>query len=279
MKKEKFLELFSKEVEKDAQKLYNYFETANKYEINICTEEFYTPNFWKELGEKIGSIKIKTHGLTDISERRQILFISDESQNLEFSYKILEIKNLSKFKEQEHKDYLGSILGLNIKRELLGDIMVLEDKAYTIVSDKISDYLISNLDQIGKSPCEVKIVDNILEIPSTEFKEVVIRVSSERLDSIVSELINISRTSVVSGIESGNIMLNYAIQKRKDKYISISDVITIRKHGKYIFSEDLGIANPELANELQQDKLNKRWVDAQGGIDYLVSGKNRETEL
>ena len=32
MKKEKFLELFSKEVEKDAQKLYNYFETANKYE-------------------------------------------------------------------------------------------------------------------------------------------------------------------------------------------------------------------------------------------------------
>lgn len=241
MKKEKFLELFSKEVEKDAQKLYNYFETANKYEINICTEEFYTPNFWKELGEKIGSIKIKTHGLTDISERRQILFISDESQNLEFSYKILEIKNLSKFKEQEHKDYLGSILGLNIKRELLGDIMVLEDKAYTIVSDKISDYLISNLDQIGKSPCEVKIVDNILEIPSTEFKEVVIRVSSERLDSIVSELINISRTSVVSGIESGNIMLNYAIQKRKDKYISISDVITIRKHGKYIFSEDLGV--------------------------------------
>ena len=58
MKKEKFLELFSKEAEKEAQKLYNYFETAEKYEINICTEEFYTPNFWKELGEKIGSIKI-----------------------------------------------------------------------------------------------------------------------------------------------------------------------------------------------------------------------------
>ena len=35
MKKEKFLELFSKEAEKEAQKLYNYFETAEKYEINI----------------------------------------------------------------------------------------------------------------------------------------------------------------------------------------------------------------------------------------------------
>ena len=239
-KKEKFLELFSKEAEKEAQKLYNYFETAEKYEINICTEEFYTPNFWKELGEKIGSIKIKTHGLSDISERRQILFIADENQSLEFSYKILEIKNLSKFKEQEHKDYLGSILGLNIKRELLGDIMVLEDKAYIIVSDKISEYLVNNLNQIGKSPCEVKITDEISDIPTTEFKEIIIRVSSERLDSVVAELINISRTSVVSGIESGNIMLNYTVQKRKDKALNISDVITIRKHGKYIFAEDLG---------------------------------------
>ena len=240
MKKEKFLELFSKEAEKEAQKLYNYFETAEKYEINICTEEFYTPNFWKELGEKIGSIKIKTHGLSDISERRQILFIADENQSLEFSYKILEIKNLSKFKEQEHKDYLGSILGLNIKRELLGDIMVLEDKAYIIVSDKISEYLVNNLNQIGKSPCEVKITDEISDIPTTEFKEIIIRVSSERLDSVVAELINISRTSVVSGIESGNIMLNYTVQKRKDKALNISDVITIRKYGKYIFAEDLG---------------------------------------
>ena len=45
----------------------------------------------------------------------------------------------------------------------------------------------------------------------------------------------------------------------------------LRHRLNVIFSEDLGIANPELANELQQDKLNKRWVDAQGGIDYLVS--------
>ena len=96
------------------------------------------------------------------------------------------------------------------------------------------------MNQIGKSPCEVKITDEISDIPTTEFKEIIIRVSSERLDSVVAELINISRTSVVSGIESGNIMLNYTVQKRKDKALNISDVITIRKHGKYIFAEDLG---------------------------------------
>ena len=74
MKKEKFLELFPKDAVNEARKLYNYFETAEKYEINIFTEEFYTPNFWKKLGAKIEGISIKTCGLTEISERRQILF-------------------------------------------------------------------------------------------------------------------------------------------------------------------------------------------------------------
>lgn len=241
MNKEKFLELFPKDMEKEAQKLYNYFETADKYEINIFTEEFYTPNFWKILGDKIKGMKIKTHGLLETSERKQILFMKYDSDDIEFPCKILEINNLSKFKKQEHKDYLGSILGLNIKRELLGDILVLENKAYVIVSEKISEYLVNNLEQIGNTPCRINIVEYIEETTVTEFQEMLIRVSSERLDSAVSELIKVSRSVAVDGIESGNIMLNYSVQKRKDKTLNISDVITIRQHGKFIFSEDLGL--------------------------------------
>ena len=79
------------------------------------------------------------------------------------------------------------------------------------------------------------------ELGKTEFQEIIIRVSSERLDSIVSELVNISRNSASEAIESGNIMLNYVTQKRKDKNVDISDIITIRQHGKFIFAENLGM--------------------------------------
>ena len=236
MKKEKFLELFPKDAVNEARKLYNYFETAEKYEINIFTEEFYTPNFWKRLGVKIGGMNVKTCGLTEVSERRQILFENYEDKEAEYPNKILNIKNLSKFKKQEHKDYLGSLLGLNIKRELLGDILVYENGAYVIVSEKISDFLLNNLVQIGRTPCEVSVTDDMKELPETEFQEIIIRVNSERLDSIVSELVNISRGSASEAVESGNIMLNYVVQKRKDKNVDISDIITIRQHGKFIFS-------------------------------------------
>ena len=242
MVKEKFLELFSKDMQKDAQKLYNYFETAEKYDINIFTEEFYTPNFWKVLGDRISGVSVKTHGISEFSERRQILFIKDDSFDLQFPNIILEIKNLSKFKDQEHKDYLGSILGLNIKRELLGDIIVLEDRAYVIVTEKICEYLINNLKQIGRSPCEVNVIDDLNIIPEVEFQEEIIRVSSKRLDSVVSELMKVSRSLAVEGIEKGSVMLNYTVQKQKDKSINITDIITIRQYGKFIFSEDLGFS-------------------------------------
>ena len=186
-------------------------------------------------------MNVKTCGLTEISERRQILFENYEDNEVKYPNKILNIKNLSKFKKQEHKDYLGSILGLNIKRELLGDILVYENGAYVIVSEKISDYLLNNLEQIGRTPCEVSVTDDMKELPEIEFQEIIIRVNSERLDSVVSELVNISRGSASEAVESGNIMLNYIVQKRKDKNVDISDIITIRQHGKFIFSADLGM--------------------------------------
>ncbi len=37
-----------------------------------------------------------------------------------------------------------------------------------------------------------------------------------------------------------------------------------------ILMEDVGIANMPLVTAMQEDKLNKRWVDKHGGIDYLI---------
>lgn len=38
-----------------------------------------------------------------------------------------------------------------------------------------------------------------------------------------------------------------------------------------ISMEDIGIANPDTLDELMQDKINKRWVNANGGISGLLS--------
>ena len=43
---------------------------------------------------------------------------------LDFPCKLIKISIYSKFKEYQHKDFLGSLMGLNIKRELMGDLIL-----------------------------------------------------------------------------------------------------------------------------------------------------------
>ena len=43
-------------------------------------------------------------------------------------------------KELSHRDYLGSLLGLGIKREMIGDILVRKNGADAIILKEIGDY-------------------------------------------------------------------------------------------------------------------------------------------
>lgn len=264
MKKEMFLKQFPKELEYEVSKLYNSFENAEKYDTIVYTEEFYTPNIWKKLTDKIENIKIITDGIFENSDRRQIAFIPigyyendnfdtieknkgkirlsnpNNSYNKNFPCKLLKISVNSKFKEYGHKDFLGSLMGLNIKRELMGDLIQDKENAYIPVSDKISDYILTELKQIGRASCTVKEIDikNGEIIPEYKYDDKFITIPSKRLDSIVSAITNLSRNKVIEPIEKGKVLIDYYEEKDKSKIVEIGSLITIRGYGKYkLFSE------------------------------------------
>ena len=257
MTKESFLRQFPKEVEYEASKLYNVLEMAREYEIISYTEEFYTPNFWKKLTKKIDKVFVHTNGIFENSDRRQIVFIpenyfiqneidkSDEKiikDNLKYPSKLLKIKINSRFKEYFHKDFLGSILGLNIKRELMGDLILENGVGYIPVADKIENIILSDLKQIGKAPCKIEILDilNLEKLPSYRYDDKIVTVSSKRLDSIVASITNLSRAKVVEALERGKVFVDYYVEKDKSKNIEIGSQITIRGFGKYKLFEDKG---------------------------------------
>ena len=264
MKKEMFLKQFPKELEYEVSKLYNSFENAEKYDTIVYTEEFYTPNIWKKLTDKIENIKIITDGIFENSDRRQIAFIPigyyendnfdtieknkgkirlsnpNNSYNKNFPCKLLKISVNSKFKEYGHKDFLGSLMGLNIKRELMGDLIQDKENAYIPVSDKISDYILTELKQIGRALCTVKEIDikNGEIVPEYKYDDKFITIPSKRLDSIVSAITNLSRNKVIEPIEKGKVLIDYYEEKDKSKIVEIGSLVTIRGYGKYkLFSE------------------------------------------
>ncbi|WP_369714859.1 RNA-binding protein [Leptotrichia alba] len=263
MKKENFLRQFPKDLEYLASKLYNYYEIAKDYEIISFTDEFYTPNFWKKLGKKLDGLNVICDGVFKDSDRQQIAFVpesfinkdnnfekNDENfenfkidfnkeNNFQFPNKLLKISIDSRFREYSHKDFLGSLMGLNIKRELMGDL-ILESKnkqisGYIPVSEKIVDYIISELKQIGRATCEIEIIDteNKNNLPQYKYDDKLITIPSKRLDSIVSTITNLSRAKVIEPIEKGKVLVDYVEEKDKSKMLEIGSLITIRGFGKY----------------------------------------------
>lgn len=231
---------------------------SNIYDkILLCTnkgiltrgEYFYPSNIWMTLEEMSNNIGVRviSYGVFDEAERRMIAFSNDFeiSENECFSsyINVINIKNKSKFKNLLHRDYLGAVMSLGIKREVIGDLLCDENSCMFPIISKINDYVLGNLSSVSNCPCDVNILEGTYNILEYKFKEYLVNVSSMRIDCIVSSICNISRSDTLDNIKSGKVLVNYCECKEKDKIIKLGAIVTVRGHGKFKLLEEVGLTN------------------------------------
>ncbi len=238
--KEFLVKNFSEDDINEAIKIYENYKLAFEKDITIFSNSFCSPNIWSFFEENCQSnyFKIVTNGIFEEAERRIIAF--NNTYNIKYPIDILEIKNKSNFTKLKHKDYLGAILSLGIERNKIGDIVVKEDKAYVPILEDISSYVVNNLSSIGKSPVEISFIEDLGDLPSVDFEEILINVPSLRLDSIVSKLANVSRSKAIELLDSSKVLVNYVKSKDKSQELVKGTRLTIRGNGKYIIGNIIG---------------------------------------
>lgn len=139
----------------------------------------------------------------------------------------------SKEKELSHRDFLGSILGLGIKREKIGDIIVYEKEGYIIIDDSIKKFILQNYKKVGRINVEVDIVSiDKIKVKSPEYSVITDTVASLRCDNVVSSIFNVSRTKATEYIKRGLVFCNNMQIEKPDKLIEENDKITLRGKGK-----------------------------------------------
>ncbi len=108
-----------------------------------------------------------------------------------------------------HRDILGSLMGLNIKRELIGEILTAEDFAVIFCTQTAQQIILSELERVGKAGIkkEQGYTGPLPKAYRLEYQSGT--VSSFRLDCIVSLAINASREKSAGLIESGLVNLNF----------------------------------------------------------------------
>ena len=180
-------------------------------------------------------LKYSVDGGYDESERK-IVFIYPfymEYEDIDETLRFIQIEGNFKFKSISHKDYLGSLLSLGIKREKIGDIIIHENFCQVIVSHDICDFILMNLEKVARNNVKLKEIsreDIIYNPPAV--KDISFTVSSSRIDCIISGLYNISRQESAKLINNEKVQLNYEKIISCSKEIKSGCLISVRGKGR-----------------------------------------------
>ncbi len=138
-----------------------------------------------------------------------------------------------------HRDYLGALMGLGIRRELTGDINVEKSGCKMAVVSKIAPFIIDNMDKAGRGTLKAKIIpaNQASDGAKPTGVEDSFTVSSMRLDSVVKNAFRVSRTEAVNAIEGGTVFVNDVECLKPDKKTGAGDKIVFRRKGRIIINE------------------------------------------
>lgn len=133
-----------------------------------------------------------------------------------------------------HRDVLGSLMALGLKRETVGDILIEEGRVVIFVCSENADYIISQISKIGRVGVTLE-KGFVHPLPKAgEMIEQSVTVASERLDCVVSALIGVSRNKALEKIEQSMVTVNSVVTEKATAKVTDGDIISVRSKGKFI---------------------------------------------
>ncbi len=136
-----------------------------------------------------------------------------------------------------HRDYLGALMGLGIKREMTGDILVRDNGADIIMLKDISEYICANFSKAGRNDLNVQEIPvSELAVPEILKEERSVSVASLRLDNVVSSAFGLSRTKASEAIRAGLVFVNGLEALKPDRQLAEMDRLVFRHKGKAVLS-------------------------------------------
>ena len=132
-----------------------------------------------------------------------------------------------------HRDILGSLMGLGVVRERVGDILVSPHSADIVAAPPLREFFLREWDQAGRVKLTVtEIGREALCVPQTQVKVIRDTVSSLRLDAVTATAFSMSRGRAAELIAAGKVSLDHVPCLKGDKPVGEGAVITARGLGK-----------------------------------------------
>lgn len=210
-------------------KCYSYTDFLDPYQRNLI-EKFLMSQ---------ADVKIVFNGGYEGAERVIAILCPDfmlegNISGQEVPLKIVQVKVRHR-NSLSHRDFLGALMSLGIKREKIGDILVKEDFCSIVALSDIADYINYNLLRIGKFEVENEVKEiSSLQPDQPKVKEINTTIASLRVDCVASAGFGISRTKIAEFIKAEKLNLNWEMTNSLTRQVKEGDTISIKGKGRVV---------------------------------------------
>jgi len=177
------------------------------------------------------------------AERRIAVFGNEESCFYPYipSVKILKIEPSSqKFADKlTHRDFLGSILNLGIKREVTGDIVVHENCGYLFCLEEVAELIVGELTRVKHTPVRVSCCESLPDGAGSATEEKEIVAASPRLDAVISSVYDLSRSEGKALVSGEKVSVDSRLCRDPAKELAAGDRVSVRGYGRFFYDGEV----------------------------------------
>lgn len=141
-----------------------------------------------------------------------------------------------------HRDVLGALMALGVRRGVLGDIVLHEGGAYVFCLESIAPYLAETLTEVGRAPVAAKLLDAPPELEAAEPEEVSVNVASERLDALVAAVWRLSRAESQELFYRQKVFVNGRAAENPSAAPQVGDIVSVRGFGRFLYRGVSGLS-------------------------------------
>ncbi len=182
--------------------------------------------------------EVTLFGGFDSAERVVAAFGDREVNNEDFPISCVKIVPKSeKFAQNlTHRDYLGTLMGLGIKRSVIGDILISSKTAYVFCISAMAQFVCDSVSRVARTDVRCEITNSIDREAMPVPKHVEAVVSSLRLDVLVGEVYSLSRNETDKLFLQQKVFENGRLITRRSYIPKEGSKISVRGYGRFVFS-------------------------------------------
>lgn len=209
-------------------------------ERNVATHSHFLTVEEQRLAEQlilnVDGVRVISDGVFCDAERKLLFFLPsylEEVPEEEISCFRIEPR-APKFAEPlTHRDFLGALMGLGIKREMLGDLAVTENKAQMVALRTVRETLFRELTEVKHTKVRVSEIgrEELAALRRTELRSV--NAASLRADVLIAAVWRLSRTQAKEAFARGEVFRNGMELGNPSAELKAEDFVSLRGKGKF----------------------------------------------